>query len=119
MLEWLIPYLKFLGMTFFNWHVLVPALLVGVIVFIVTYYKGRKEMEKYPEGFVSLNLMINPKTKEIHIVGGDREEGEGDQPYVGMKVLKSMFCTCDGEIKCDGCSKKDETHSEDPSDVGC
>lgn len=78
-------------------------------------------MEKYPEGFVSLNLMINPITGEIHVVGGDREEGEGDQPYIGMKFLKSLFCTCEKKdgVKCASCSKKDEAHIDDPSDVGC
>ena len=76
-------------------------------------------MEKYPDGWVRLELMIDPETKAIHIISGDREEGEGDQPYIGMKVLKSMFCTCNDEIKCNKCNKKEETYTDDPSDVGC
>jgi len=125
MFDFLIPYLKLLGI-FFDWHVLLPALLVGIGVFIVTYCIGRKEMEQYPEGWVRLELMINSKTKEIHIISGDREghdpesDCDSDAPYIGMKVLKSMICTCDSEnVKCNKCGNKNEVHSDDPSDIGC
>ena len=51
-------------------------------------------MEKYPDGWIKLVLMINPETNEIHCIGGDREEGEGDMPYTGYAILKKMFCAC-------------------------
>jgi hypothetical protein len=44
--------------------------------------------EGYPEGWVRVVLMINPETAEIHAIGGDREEGEGDTPYIGYEILK-------------------------------
>jgi len=48
----------------------------------------KKNTEKYPDNWVHLDLMINEDTKEIHVVGGDRKNGEGDQPYIGMELLK-------------------------------
>lgn len=46
--------------------------------------------ESYGEGWVHLNLMVNPETDEIHIVGGDREPGEGDTPYKGAPALERL-----------------------------
>lgn len=71
-------------------------------------------MEKYPDNWVRINLIINPETKEIHCIGGDQEEGEGDQPYTGLEILKKMFCKCDIKKK----SEEIET-TDNPSDVGC
>jgi len=76
-------------------------------------------MEKYPDNWVRLELMIDPETKAIHIISGDREKGEGDQPYIGFKILKSMFCTRDSENECDKKCAKELGITDDPSDVGC
>ena len=46
------------------------------------------EMEKYTDEWVRVELMINPHTAEIHAISGDREEGDGDQPYIGYEILK-------------------------------
>jgi hypothetical protein len=47
--------------------------------------------EQYPKGWVNVNLMINPKTNEIHAVGGDREPGKGDTPYIGLEIIKKLI----------------------------
>jgi len=46
--------------------------------------------EKYPEGWARLVLMVNPETEEIHIIGGDREPGEGDTGYLGAGVINRL-----------------------------
>lgn len=48
--------------------------------------------EKYPENWVSLNLMVNKDNGEFHVVSGDKLPGEGDTPYIGLEVLnKRLF----------------------------
>ncbi len=47
--------------------------------------------ESYPDGWVKLNLTINPETKEMHVLGGDREPGEGDTEYIGFEIIKKMI----------------------------
>jgi NTP pyrophosphatase (non-canonical NTP hydrolase) len=47
--------------------------------------------ESYPTGWVKATLMINPKTNEIHAIGGDREEGEGDTKYIGFEIIKKLI----------------------------
>lgn len=48
-------------------------------------------MEGYPDNWINVNLMINPETKEIHAIGGDREPGKGDTPYIGLELLIDAF----------------------------
>lgn len=53
--------------------------------------------ESYPDNWVNINLMINPDTGEIHVIGGDREPCIHGYPpccdteYVGMKLLKTFI----------------------------
>jgi NTP pyrophosphatase (non-canonical NTP hydrolase) len=47
--------------------------------------------ESYPVGWVKATLMINSKTNEIHAIGGDREEGEGDTKYIGFEIIKELI----------------------------
>lgn len=47
--------------------------------------------ESYPEGWVKAVLMINKDTMEIHCIGGDRQEGEGDRPYLGLELIKKAI----------------------------
>jgi len=47
--------------------------------------------ESYPKGWINADLMINPKTTEIHAIGGDREEGEGDTKYIGLEIIKKLI----------------------------
>jgi len=49
------------------------------------------EGEVYPQNWVNVNLMINPETNEIHVIGGDREIGEGDTPYIGYEIIKKLI----------------------------
>ena len=48
-------------------------------------------MEGYPDNWINVNLMINPETKEIHAISGDREPGEGDTPYIGLELIKEFI----------------------------
>lgn len=47
--------------------------------------------EAYPSNWINLNLMINKDTLEYHIIGGDRDPGEGDRHYVGADLLLRMI----------------------------
>lgn len=47
--------------------------------------------ESYPKNWVNINLMINPETNEIHAIGGNREEGEGDTKYIGYEIIKKLI----------------------------
>jgi hypothetical protein len=57
-------------------------------------------MESYPAGWAKVSLAINKDTKEVHVLGGDREgqdpnsDKDGDGPYIGWEILKSMMCKC-------------------------
>lgn len=53
------------------------------------YFENIKETsdEVYPTGWVKLVLRISPEGY-YHAVGGDREPGEGDRPYIGLERLK-------------------------------
>jgi len=44
--------------------------------------------EGYGPSWIKLSLMINEDTKEIHVIGGDQEPGQGDMPYIGLELLK-------------------------------
>jgi hypothetical protein len=59
-------------------------------------------MESYPEGWVRINLIIDPETNQMYATGGDREpcrcEGDDiccDTSYIGFELLKKMMCKCD------------------------
>jgi hypothetical protein len=49
--------------------------------------------EKYPDDWVKLNLMIDPKTGEIHATGGDLNDGPkySDVGYKGFDILNEMI----------------------------
>jgi len=49
----------------------------------------RPERERYPDGWVRVELMISPDG-EMHAIGGDRKEGLGDQPYIGLERMKTI-----------------------------
>ena len=45
--------------------------------------------EGYPDNWVKTVLMVNPETKEIHAIGGDREKGAyGDGKYIGFELIR-------------------------------
>lgn len=46
--------------------------------------------ESYPPNWKRVDLMVSPGG-EFHAIGGDREPGEGDQPWLGMERLKARF----------------------------
>lgn len=47
--------------------------------------------ESYPVKWININLMINSETNEINVIGGDREEGEGDTKYIGYEIIKKLI----------------------------
>lgn len=47
--------------------------------------------ESHPNDWVRVVLMVSPDAKEFHAVGGDREPGEGDTPYIGYELLKKYY----------------------------
>lgn len=49
---------------------------------LVTQHEG------YPEGWVRVTLMVAPNGKEMHAIGGDREPGKGDTPYIGLERIR-------------------------------
>lgn len=49
--------------------------------------EGYPSSESYPDGWVTLELSVGPDG-EYHALGGDREAGEGDAPFIGMERLK-------------------------------
>ena len=56
------------------------------------YIKQLEEKsESYSKQWVKADLMVNTQTNEIHAVGGDREPGEGDTPYIGYEVIKRLI----------------------------
>lgn len=48
--------------------------------------KPKENKEDYPKDWVRIELMVSPKC-ELHAISGDREEGEGDQPYIGLERI--------------------------------
>ena len=44
--------------------------------------------ESYGKGWLKLNLMVNPDTEEIHFVGGDLVEGDGDRPFKAAQYVQ-------------------------------
>lgn len=46
------------------------------------------EEERYPSDWKKVILMVSPEG-EMHAIGGDRDPGQGDQPYVGLERIKS------------------------------
>ena len=44
-------------------------------------------IEGYPKGWVRVTLAVSPGAKEIHALGGDREDGDGDTPYIGYERI--------------------------------
>ena len=64
---------------------------------LLTIWKGIEMNEKHPENWVKLSLLIDPDTKQMYAVGGDREPcSHGDPPccdtkYIGMKLLEEWI----------------------------
>ncbi len=44
-------------------------------------------IEGYPKDWVRVTLAVSPGAKEIHALGGDREGGDGDTPYIGYERI--------------------------------
>ena len=44
--------------------------------------------EGYPKGWARVVLMVSPGGNEFHAIGGDREPGEGDMPYIGLERIR-------------------------------
>jgi hypothetical protein len=44
--------------------------------------------EGCPRGWARVVLMVSPDGKELHAIGGDREHGDGDMPYIGLERIK-------------------------------
>ena len=75
------------------------------------------EQEKYGKDWVRLDMMVNQKTGEYHILKGDRVPGCGDMPYIGMEVLKRHLASQSSEREVPRCS---ECHLPDPHHLeGC
>jgi len=54
--------------------------------------------EEYSKDWITVKLKINPKTMEMHAVGGDILPGGipgADAPYIGFELLKSILNTLD------------------------
>jgi hypothetical protein len=51
--------------------------------------------EGCPSNWAKVVMMVSPKG-EMHAVGGDREPGHGDMPYVGLERIKS----CKSKVHC-------------------
>lgn len=49
------------------------------------------EGEGYPKDWVHIDLMISSNGKEVHAMGGSREPGEGDMPFIGFPLLKKYY----------------------------
>jgi hypothetical protein len=49
-----------------------------------------KKPEEYPEDWARVVLMVSPDG-EMNAIGGDREPGEGDAPYVGLERIKAYI----------------------------
>ena len=47
--------------------------------------------EAYSPNWVRVTLMINPETKEIRAIGGDREPGGKDMPCIGLELILEMI----------------------------
>lgn len=60
--------------------------------------KEKKKLENCSKDWVNLTAMIGP-SGEIHATGGDREEGEGDQPFIGIERLKRRMPINSGDRK--------------------
>lgn len=52
--------------------------------------KQSDNCEAYPKDWVRLDLMVAPDGT-FHAVGGEREQGDGDQPYVGVQRIESRL----------------------------
>ena len=46
--------------------------------------------EAYPPSWVRVDLMVSP-TGEMRAIGGEREDGEGDVPYIGLERIKTFL----------------------------
>jgi hypothetical protein len=46
--------------------------------------------EGYPSDWARVVLMVSPKG-EMHAIGGDREPGEGDTPYIGLERINARI----------------------------
>lgn len=47
--------------------------------------------EGYSDKWVRVDLMVNCDTLEIHAIGGERKQGDGDMPYIGLELLKQKL----------------------------
>ena len=47
--------------------------------------------EGYPDNWINVVLMINKDTGEIHAIGGDRSEGDGDTRYIGLDLILKLI----------------------------
>jgi len=46
--------------------------------------------EGYPAGWVKVILMVSPEGG-MNAIGGDRKEGEGDMPFIGLERIKARL----------------------------
>lgn len=47
------------------------------------------EPETYSSDWVRVELMLSPDGRQMHAISGDREEGVGDVPYIGLELIKA------------------------------
>lgn len=52
--------------------------------------REKANSEGYPASWARVDLMVS-EDGEPHVIGGDRVEGAGDQPYVGWERLQQYF----------------------------
>lgn len=47
--------------------------------------------ESYPKDWIHIDLMLSPDGKTVNAIGGTRESGEGDMPFLGFPLLKEHY----------------------------
>ena len=54
--------------------------------------------EGYPGNWAMATVMVSPQG-EIHAIGGDRERGEGDTPYIGLERILTRIKQSEKEVR--------------------
>lgn len=59
---------------------------------------GPTTAERYPDGWVWVSLMVSPDGSQFHSMGGERDPGEGDRPYIGLARILATIDARDARI---------------------
>jgi hypothetical protein len=78
--------------------VLVPNASVSISGDEPEYDPRTCSIEGYPKDWVRVTLAVSPSAKEIYALDGDREEGDGDTPYIGYeRILNRLQSNAESE----------------------